>query len=254
MKIARAWDAEVELLHMVPVPDQVPLTDAALYMDEGREAMVEAMLYLQSRFPIHETVRYCRNPARGILSAAQEHQADLIITGWRGRSIRRDFLFGSTLDPILERNTCDVVVLKDCTRRSYGRILIPFAGGPHSLLALKIAAALVEPNTGVIVLFNVTPPGRPTVDIDSFVDKHMHELPCERERITSRYAVSRDVAKAVVEESAGADLVIVGATGERKLRRFTVGSLPETLAEELDCPLIMVKARTPVEGWLNRWL
>jgi amino acid transporter/nucleotide-binding universal stress UspA family protein len=254
MNLAKAYEAEVELLHMVPIPDQVPLSDAELYMDEGREAIVEAMLYLQSRFPIHETIRYCRNAARGILSAAREHQADMIITGWRGRSMRRDFLFGSTLDPILERNPCDVVVLRNCTERAYENILVPFAGGPHSLLAMRVASALVDHDKGRIVLFNVALPGKPTVDIESFVDKYAQELHCPRTCVSAKYGVSREVVKTVVGESASADLVVVGATGERRLRQFAVGSIPEAVADALDCPMIMVKAKTAVKGLVNRWL
>ena len=135
----------------------------------------------------------------------------MIVMGWRGRSKRRDFLFGSTVDPVLERNPCDVVVLKNCTVPAYRNILVPFGGGPHSLLALHIAAMLVQEEDGTIVPFNV-------------------------------------------EEAAEHDLVIIGAAGERRFRQLSHVSLPEAVAREVDCPLIMVKAKTPVKALVNRWL
>ncbi|HCK99862.1 MAG TPA: hypothetical protein DHW42_07160, partial [Candidatus Marinimicrobia bacterium] len=64
-KISSAKNAEVNLLHMVKVPDQVPLSDAGRYMLEGKEAIVEIMLYLAPLFPVNTTIRYCRNIARG---------------------------------------------------------------------------------------------------------------------------------------------------------------------------------------------
>ena len=38
-RICRAKKAGIELIHMVPVPDQVPLSDAEAYMLEGQEAV-----------------------------------------------------------------------------------------------------------------------------------------------------------------------------------------------------------------------
>ena len=254
MKIAEAKQAEVELLNMVPIPDQIPLSDAEKYMNVGEEAIAEAMLYLSARFPLSQTVRYCRNPARGILSAAREHQADLIIMGWRGRPRRRDFLFGSTVDPILERNPCDVIVLKNCTERSYGRILVPFAGGPHSLLALQTASILVEPGGGRVVPFNVTVPGKPTADIEAFLEQNVDASHCPIDLFEPKYGVAKDLQGEIERESEDHDLVVVGATGGRRFRQFAVTALPEALAERLEMPLIMVKARRRVESLVNRWV
>ena len=254
MKIAAARDAEIELLHMVSVPDAIPLGDAIAYATPGEEAIAESMLYLSMQFPLSHTVRYCRNPARGILFAAVEHQADLIIMGWRGRSQRRDFLFGSTLDPVLERSTCDIIILKDCTARTFPRILVPFTVGPHSLLALRTASILVAEDAGTIVPLNVTVPGKPTVDVDAFLECHQAEFSCPLDRFEPEHAVSRNLVKTIIERAADTDLTIVGATGQRRLLQLTRGSLPEMLAQRLHGPLIMVKAKTPVKSWLNRWV
>ena len=56
-KLCGAKKARVELLNMVPVPDQVPLTDAEAYLTEGREAVVESMLYLMPLFPVSSTFK-----------------------------------------------------------------------------------------------------------------------------------------------------------------------------------------------------
>jgi APA family basic amino acid/polyamine antiporter len=120
-KLCLAKRASVELLHMVPVPDQVPLHDAEQYMLEGKEGIVEAMLYLESHFPVGMTVRYCRNIARGIISAAKEKGADMTVMGWRGPSWTGTFSLGSTLDPVVERSPSSVVVLKDCGNKVFRR-------------------------------------------------------------------------------------------------------------------------------------
>jgi len=113
-KLCGAKEARVELLHMVPVPDQVPLADAGRHMLEGKEAIVETMLYLAPQFAISTTIRYCRNVARGIVSAVREKRIDLLIMGWHGRARSRGFNLGSTLDPVIERVPCNVLILKEC--------------------------------------------------------------------------------------------------------------------------------------------
>ena len=66
--------------------------------------------------------------------------------------------------------------------------------------------------------------------------------------------MSRNLVKTIIERAADTDLTIVGATGQRRLLQLTRGSLPEMLAQRLHGPLIMVKAKTPVKSWLNRWV
>jgi len=254
LRIAEAKNAQVDLLHMVPVPAQIPLSDAGQYTDAGDEAIAEALLYMASRFPVSHTVRYCRNPARGIVAAARERNVDLIIMGWRGRSQRRDFLFGSTVDPVLERSHCDVVLLRDCTQRSYHSILVPFAGGPNSLLALVTASMLVDPRDGIIVPFNVASPGDATIDMEAFLKKHEQLFHCWIGRFNPKYEVAKNVRESLVNEAAHHDLTVIGASGHRGLQQFALGSVPEFLAENTDLPMVMVRARTAVASLVNRWL
>ena len=148
-KLCGAKAAKVNLLHMVPVPDQVSLTDAERYMHEGREGVLEAMLYLAPLFPITSTLRYCRNVARGIISAVREKKIDMLIMGWHGRTRSFAFNLGSTLDPVIERSPCNVVILKDCGgNRIFKRVLVPLAGGPNGAMSLEIASILADPDEG----------------------------------------------------------------------------------------------------------
>ena len=132
--ICGAKQAQVELLHMVPVPDQVPLSDAEQYVGEGREAIAETMLYLAPLFPLSSTIRYCRNVARGIVSAVREKRTDLLIMGWHGASRSRGFALGSTVDPVIEKVPCNVAILKNCGDQKFKRVLVPVAGGAEQRL------------------------------------------------------------------------------------------------------------------------
>jgi len=250
--ICEAKKARVELLHMVPVPDQVPLSDAEDYMLEGREGIIEAMLYLAPIFPLSSTVRYCRNIARGIVSAVREKKINMLILGWHGRPAHQSYRVGSTIDPIMERAPCDVVVLKDCGgNQRFQSVLVPVAGGPNAALALEMAGILAQKETCEITALHVR--GKRAFDVDEFIDQNMHRIDVPRERIRTTILSNVSIIDAIIQEAHNYDLVVLGATDESFIYRFTHTPVPETIARMCDKPLVMVKAGVGLRSWIKRW-
>jgi len=260
-RLSRAKQAQIELLHMVPVPDQVPLTDAEKYMHEGREAITEIMLYLAPLFPISSTFRYCRSVSRGIISAVREKKTELLILGWRASGSKsRRFLMDSTLDPILDRVPCNTLILKNCGDRDFKNILVPVSGGPNSAYALEIASILADPEEGQISVFTAeTHSGEEVFDIDAFIDAQLPKLSFPRERIRSRrLSVHHHVVRTIVNEAEREedpyDLVVVGCTRASRVRRLARHSVPETVARVCKLPVVMVNASGGIQSWLKRWV
>ena len=253
-KFGRAKNARVELLHMVPVPAQVPLRDADRYMQEGKEGLVEAMLYLARPFPISSSLRYCRNIARGIISAVREKHIDMLIMGWHGKPGTHLFDLGSTVDPVVERSGCDVVILKDCGgNREFKSVLVPVAGGPNGALALEVAGILAAKEDGRIVLLTVSTDKR-QFDVQRFLDRHQHLLRVPRERVEAITVSSPNVAEAILDETEEHDLVVLGCTRRPRLYQFTRSSVPIAVARACQKPLIMVKASGSISSWIGRWI
>jgi len=251
--IAQAKDGELDILHMVPIPEQAPLSDAEQYMQEGREAVVEAVLYASVNVPANRSVRYCRNAARGIVSAAREKRSNLIVLGWRGASYRREFVLGSTIDPVLERAPSDVAVLKDCSRRHYERVLVPVRGGPNLGLVLELADIFAVPGTGQVTLLNVRRPGERTRGAARSLQVILQAVGDGRDRFVVKFAESDRVADAIVEEAKRHDLVIMGASAESRWRRMVLGTLPEDVARRCNMPFIMARAAGRIESFIRRW-
>ncbi len=253
-RLCQARHARVELLHMVPVPDQVPLSDAERYMLEGREGILEAMLYLAPRFPISTHLRYCRSAARGIVSAVREKRIDMLIMGWHGHRRGRGFRLGSTIDPVVEQTPCDVVVFKNCGGdRAFRRVLVPLAGGPNGALALEIATILADPDDGEVTLFTVARRGQ-AFDVEQFLEQQGDRLRLPRERLRPKTVASRDVDRAILAEAEAHDLVVIGSTRQPLLSQFAYDPVPERIARLCDKPLVMVKAAGRLRGWVRRWL
>ena len=253
-KLCAAKDARAELLHMVPIPDQVPLADADRYVLVGKEGIVEAMLYLVRHFPVGTSLRYCRNVARGIVSAVREKRIDMLIMGWHGEQGGRLFTLGSTIDPVTERSPCDVVILKGCGGNlKFKRVLVPVAGGRNAPFALDVANILADKDEGEIVVFTVTGEDR-RFDIGQFMDRHRDRSAIAHHTVHAKTVVARDAAEAILEEAEGYDLVVLGWTATPRLYRLARRSVPVRVARACKKPLIMVKASGGLRSWLARWV
>ena len=250
---AKGSSTEVEVMNMVNIPPLLPLTEASKYTLEGEEAITQAMLYLSPRYAFGSTIRYCRNFARCIISAAAERKADLLIMGWQGHR-GRGFSLGSTVDPVLKRATCNIAVFKDCRQHKYRNVLVPYAGGPNATFSLETASIMVDKDEGRVVVLHVAPPGTPTQDIDAFLDETVPQLNASRSLFEPKYIIARDRFKILLKEAEQHDLMVIGATRDPMFRRRVMGSLPEELARNCKKPLIMVKAKHPIKSFIKRWI
>ena len=252
-RLGEAKNARVELLHMVEVPEQTPLSAAERYMVEGKEAIVEAMIYLAGLFPVSTTMRYCRNVARGIVAAVREKRADMLVMGWHGPGSARSFILGSTVDPVIERSPCNVVMLKDCVDLDAKRVLVPVAGGPNGAFALEVAAMLADRNEGEITVVTVAR-GKDHFDVDGFVMDNAGATGLPSERVHARVIPSPDVVGAILAESEGYDLVVLGATRQPLLYQVAMETVPVTVARRCTKPVAMVRASGGLRSWLRRWI
>ncbi len=252
-KLCGAKNAHVELLHMVPVPDQVPLSDAEEYMSEGKEAIYEAMIYLVNFFPISTAIRYCRNISRGIVSAVKEKNIQTLILGWHGKPRTHIFSLGSTIDPIIERAHCNVVIFKDCGDKDFKKVFVPLAGGRNGAYALEIASILTDKKEGEIFAFTVEK-GKNIFDINSFVETNKEKIHIPLNRVKTSTVKSANVIDAIAKEAEEYDLIVVGATEQPMLSQMTHATMPELIAQRCNLPLVVVKASGGIKSWIKRWI
>jgi amino acid transporter/nucleotide-binding universal stress UspA family protein len=251
-RICGAKDAQVELIHMVPVPDQVALRDAERYLEPGKEGLVEAMLYLSIHFPLSTTIRYCRNIARGIVSAIRQKKTKLLVLGWHGRPSGRLFNIGSTIDPIIEQSPCNVVVIKDCDNKKFNSTLVPLGGGPNSSFALEIASILTE-DTGRITALTVET-GKYQFDLNKFLDDEAMRLKIPRSRFEGKTIKAKNTINCILTESKEHELVVIGNTNKPLWRQITRQSFPEQIACRCGKPTVIVKTETTVTSWIKSWI
>ncbi|MBW2056760.1 MAG: amino acid permease [Deltaproteobacteria bacterium] len=247
VKIARYHYGEISLLHMVPIPEQTPLSDAERYLDVGHEAFVEASLYVPPDVPVSTSIQYCRSIPRGIVNAIHEQKSDLIILGWRGRSLLQDYVLGSTIDPILEKAPCDSIVIRLGRYRPVSRILVPVAGGYHGHMALRVANMFLEHPDSRITAFHVLRPGNPKQKIEKTIEAMIASEKLPRGRIDVKIVESESVLATISQEAARHELVVIGASPYRFFKQMVFGNLVEEVAKNCETPIMMVKSK-------RRWI
>ena len=139
---------ELTALGIVEVPEGMPLSEGATRARQARRLLQKVLDYVPEGTVIHPLVRIGRHAAAGIVEAAAEQEADLMIFGWGGKSgPNRDAhapVISPTIDEVVRESPCDIAVVKQRGARDIRRILVPVRGGPHAELALRFADALAH--------------------------------------------------------------------------------------------------------------
>ena len=118
---------ELSALGIVEVPEGMPLSEGATRARQARRLLQRVLDYVPEGTVIHPLVRIGRHAAAGIVEAAAEQEADLMIFGWGGKSTpTRDGGAGPTISPtideVVRESPCDIAVVKQRGARTIRRM------------------------------------------------------------------------------------------------------------------------------------
>lgn len=242
---------ELTALGIVEVPEGMPLSEGATRARQARRLLQRVMDFVPEGIVIHPLVRIARHTSAGIVEAAAEQEADLMIFGWGGKSgghREGGPTISPTIDEVVREAPCDIAVVKQRGARAVRRILVPVRGGPHAELALRFADALAHKHGATVVAMHLVPPGvteavRAQAEraLVMFTKQYVTapSEPLLREALNVRTAILREADKA--------DLVVMGASalpGDPGATLF--GVLPEAVAQRARSTVIVVKTREPI--------
>ncbi len=236
--IARARDGEVIFLKVLSVPEQTPLSAVIDYVDDAKAFLSD--LISKCEVPAGGIVKIGHSVSEAIINAVEDVKADLLIMGWRGRTFRKDFVLGSTIDPVLMRAKCDVIVVRfDPKWEKVEKILISTAGGPHAVLAGEIARDLAKVTNAKITLLYV---GKSDEDKKK-AEKAFKETkkPLEGLSVEEKFVVDRNVVDRIAREAEEHDLTLIGATTQPFLKNFLLGVFPEKVVARTKKTVIMTR-------------
>lgn len=222
-------------------------------VEEALEAQVAALM------ADHPEVAYTvtlidQPPARGLMDLATD--ADLLVVGARGKGGFAALGLGSVSNRVARRSPVPVVVVRaDAVARDHGPILAAVDGSACSRHALAWAAeAAGAHGVGLRALMAwnyLEPQGvhgpeefRPDYDAaeaERVLDQILAEvLGAEPDLAVTRHTVCDLPARAVLEQSADAQLIVMGRHGSSKWSPLELGTTSQQVLQHATCPVAVI--------------
>jgi len=215
-------------------------------LDPESPLLRQAATYQSAEVPVHPVPRMGRDPGEGIVAAATERMADLLMLCWRGHTRSRGRLMGQVLDHVMEHAPCNLVIVRDRGLKQMRRLLIPTAGGPHTPLAARIALDIARGTGATVTLLYVCRPGASEEERrrgEAMMERTLVGL--EAGQAVERKIITGEVIQAIIEEAREYDLTLIGVTEERLFQRMLSGNIPKGIADGCPTTVMMVKRRIP---------
>ena len=242
------------VLGIVEVPEGTPLSEGATRARQARRLLQRLLDVAPEGVTIHPIVRIGRRAAEGVIEAATELDADLIVFGWGGkpspaRAGSPATVFSSTIDEVVRDSPCDIAVIKQGVAGDTQRILVPIRGGPHAELALRFADSLARRTDGKVVALHLIPAGV-TDGIRSQAERALAHFIRQHADGHVEQAVreAANIRNAILREAEDADVVVMGASAMPAdgAKSFLFGALPEAIAARSRKTVIVVKTREAI--------
>lgn len=262
--IAR-WEgrgARIAALKIVTIPLQTPLYAAQEYAvrqeRKERAILVQAVEHGKTMgVNIQPLLRAAHQLPTGILSVAESRNAGLILMGWWESPSRSD-IETHVARAIIRGAKCHVAVLRDRGLDEVRSILIPAAEGTHARLGLLLAHAIAASTGAELTVLRVTGPEGDVEGEERALERLVTGvLGVTEGRVATRVVKNKSVIGGILAETKRTDydLLVIGAPGEWALRDAFFGSLPDRIASQAPCSVLMVRRYEPSGvSWLRRTL
>lgn len=252
--LARANDGRV---HVVSVIHKHHTSPFLLFSDErikrefagGRDEIVTraAQVADDAGVPVDDSLLVGSDVSRAITTAIGRLDADVAILGWRSERRTSDVVMGTTIDPVVRKAPCDVLVEKvGTTADRVESILLPTVGGPHADLATEVAGTIAAANDAEVTALSLVEPDaseRRRSTGAEFVDAAADAL-AGTAPATTTVGEAADPIAGILEAAADHDLIVLGATRRGMLTRQVVGTTPRAVGTRADCPVIVASGRS----------
>ncbi len=257
-RVAKYFDGELMLTRIVSVPHYLSEDDARKQADMKRDILKSASDSVDIDVPISSLIGRAETAASGIVRYVREKTVNLVVLGWKGYTSKSLYQMGNTLDRVIERAPCNIMIVKPGeeglhTGKEIKKILLPLGGYNNSLLGIQIASALMaDQDQAEVTLLNVNSANEPEEKIMNSMQPILKHLGKINWNVKIKYG--DDVSEEILKESESHDLLILGASAEGVLKQMLFGQIPEKIASKCNKTVILVKRDLGIQSFIKRWL
>jgi nucleotide-binding universal stress UspA family protein len=181
----------------------------------------------------------------------ESRTAQLVVIGDRGLSGVAGLLLGSVAVALAARGACPVAVVRGRTSAVEGPVVVGVDGSPVSEAALEYAFDAADARSAELVVVYawrdlLLDRGTPLEAIEQQGRAELAERLAgwggKYPDVRVRRVVVRDApARTIVEQSAAAQLVVVGSHGRGSVGGLLLGSVSNAVLHRAECPVVVVR-------------
>lgn len=257
IRIAKETAGEVNILRVITVPHQTPLSAGVAFADTARRSFepLEKMLDRES-VPNHYLVRVSHDATEAVLATIEEQKIDLLVTDFETLRRDRKLLTLMTCKVLAIRAENDALQLEPEQERigtdlkaqaipatDKKNMVVVYDGGEHSDVVLKATSWLEHSGRFKVDLLSINKGGSEKNSVAMQQD-YLSQLGVELREVQLESESSARSADAVLSavSSFNPDLVVMGAT----VGGFSTFNNPDFLAllDQLNCPVIVARGFT----------
>lgn len=261
LELARRHRSELVLVHALlpespPAPDLVPMPEQYYrgVRDEARAKLEALMTEVRPAGLSISVELVIAAAASGIVTAAEQRSADVIVVGTRGYGGWRRLGVGSTAAQVLRDAPLPVLTVHARDHRpgdGARAVLVPTDFSAGATRATDAALRVLAPATsGRLVLLHVLRPAATSAGDATRALREARDgiLARARGRASRNLVVDVEIAhgppaRVVVEHAArlGADVIAMGTRDRPALERLWLGSTAERVVATAPCPVLTVR-------------
>ncbi len=188
-----------------------------------------------------EPISFISRDVPGDISRLAEHRKiDLLLMGFHHAVFSANIL-GGTVHRVLSNVEANVAIFVDRGFRGAKKILVPYLGSTHDVLAMELARRLATSPGVEVTVLHVVPRSR---NSDSSVAGLMDRLfvePGMKQQVQFKIVQDDSPVDVVVQYAQSADLTIIGVGEEWGLESHLFGFRSERIAQEVESSLLIVR-------------
>ena len=251
--IAVKENSEILFLHVNEIKEGSPLaveasnTEKAMPLFETARSVVG-----ESGIISRPIVTVSHRISEGIVQTAEEENCNFIIVGREKNPTFLERFFSSIIDSVIQRFPGEVAVLHGTfIKEQVNTILIPFNIDIHAILATEVAPAFVDYFGCKVRLLLVYEPDTSQKEKERREEKAKELI--KENHIPAELIImpDSDILTCIVNESANADMIVMGGKTGDFLELLFGRSLAQEITEQSACPVLWVKEYEERESFLK---
>ncbi|MFZ0455219.1 MAG: amino acid permease [Ignavibacteriaceae bacterium] len=242
--VAKQRNQRIMAISVVEVPRQMPIHEGMRFTHHKEGLLNKARKIGQEhKIEIETDIVIGHHSSQGILAAAYQHNAGMLVMGWKGYTKTRDRIFGEIADKVIRFAPCDLMMLKIGESRELKNCFLPTAGGPNARLASTVLNAIAKDLKLSVTAGYITGENASSEQIkigNQSIITTLNNLDPDIDR-SEKIIKSKSIAGGIAKTSREYDLVVIGAAKESLFHKMLFGEIPEKVARFSPTSVLVVK-------------